>query len=418
MFTTRSFSSMLMFCFFVAASHVQGQNMQVHFINVGQGSATLIEFPCGVILIDTGGETNELFQSSDALIAYLDDFFLKRPDLNSSIDLLIISHPHLDHTQSIRDVADRYTIKNAITNGQITGSGKTGQKFLHTLIADREDTPATNDDIGYFEGISSDIPAGGVTNNIIDPINCDGADPVIKLLWGRVPTNPGWSKDDFEDENNHSIVCKIDFGQSSLITTGDLETKAIGALMAKHNNTSVFDSDVCLVGHHGSKNGATAPFINAVSPEIAVLSFGNPDRELIWTAWAHGHPNQEIVNMLASKVSKTRPTTTVKVGLAAKSFTTMQLSKAVYGIGWDNSVVLTATLNGEWSNKSEQGQLNINEADLVALQTLPSIGATRAQAILTHRGSIGRFNDMSDVDDVPGIGPATVTLLRPLIRFQ
>ena len=102
------------------------------------------------------------------------------------------------------------------------------------------------------------------------------------------------------------MLCKVDFGQSSIIITGDLETKAIGALILKHGNQSVFDSDVWLVGHHGSKNGATAQFLSAVSPEIAVLSFGNPSRELMWTAWAHGHPNKNIVAMLAAGVGQDR----------------------------------------------------------------------------------------------------------------
>src|SRR5689334_6468890 len=60
----------------------QSQMMYLHVINVGQGSAMLVEFPCGVMLVDTGGESNELFQSTGALMNYLDDFFTRRTDLN------------------------------------------------------------------------------------------------------------------------------------------------------------------------------------------------------------------------------------------------------------------------------------------------------------------------------------------------
>lgn len=396
--------------------YAQDPTMQVHIINVGQGSATLLEFPCGVILVDAGGETNDEFKSNDALISYLDNFFSRRTDLNETIDLLMISHPHKDHTLGVKEVANRYSIKNVITNGQSTGSGKSGQIFLHKMVADSEDTPDTSDDIGYFASIMENIPDGGVTSSIIDPINCAGADPIIRILWGQVLNNPGWSKDDFGDENNHSVVCKIDFGQASIIMTGDLETKAIGALLNKHTNQTIFDSDVYLVGHHGSKNGSTAAFLNATTPEMAVLSFGDAARQLSWTAWAYGHPNKGIVKLLSDKVSSTRDQVNVVVGKGAKKFETQQLAKAVYGTGWDNTIVLTAMLDGTWDSNRSGGRININDADLETLATLPSIGERRAQAIIDYRTNVSRFNSVDDLDNVPGVGPATVTLLRPLVR--
>src|SRR5438552_4155815 len=52
--------------------------MRAHFIDVGQGAATLLEFPCAAVLIDTGGEANGEFDSTDSLLDYLDDFFARR----------------------------------------------------------------------------------------------------------------------------------------------------------------------------------------------------------------------------------------------------------------------------------------------------------------------------------------------------
>src|SRR5947208_1830856 len=75
--------------------------MRVHLINVGQGCATLIEFPCAAILIDTGGESDSLFNSSDSLKAYLEDFFDKRTDLNHTLQCVYLTHPHIDHTRGI-----------------------------------------------------------------------------------------------------------------------------------------------------------------------------------------------------------------------------------------------------------------------------------------------------------------------------
>jgi competence protein ComEC len=84
--------------------------MTFHFIDIGQGDATLLEFPCGAALIDTGGELNELFDSNKALLAYLDAFFARRKDLGGTLDLLLITHPHIDHNRSALAVLERYTV--------------------------------------------------------------------------------------------------------------------------------------------------------------------------------------------------------------------------------------------------------------------------------------------------------------------
>lgn len=412
-------SSGIAFLLLLAAATLlcaQDGNMRVHIINVGQGSATLLEFPCGAMLVDTGGENNDEFHSTEALISYLDDFFLQRPDLDNTIDLLMISHPHKDHTFGIKDVIKKYKVKNVITNGQSTGSGRSGQVFLHKLIAKGEDTAGTGDDIGFYESIAEHIPDGGITSDVIDPFHCAGVDPAIKLLWGQVLNNPGWSKGDYEDENNHSVVCKIDYGSASIIMTGDLETKAIKALLAKHTTSGIFDIDVYLVGHHGSKNGTTSAFLDATTPEIAVLSFGDYRRQMQWTAWDYGHPNKNIVTQLASHVTSDRSPVKVKVGNGKRKFQTYSLSKGVYGTGWDNTIVLTAKPDGTWISNRREGTININEADATVLATLPSIGKRRAQAIVDYRTQQGRFITVDDLDKVPGIGPATVALLRPLVK--
>ena len=73
--------------------------MRVHLVDVGQGAATLFEFPCGAVLVDTGGETNDRFDGQAKLDAYLDKFFDGRPDLDRTLDAVFITHPHIDHTR-------------------------------------------------------------------------------------------------------------------------------------------------------------------------------------------------------------------------------------------------------------------------------------------------------------------------------
>jgi competence ComEA-like helix-hairpin-helix protein len=400
------------------------EKMYLHVINVGQGSAMLIEFPCGVALIDTGGETNDEFQSTDALLNYLDQFFARRVDLNNTIDLLMISHPHIDHTRGAKQVAAKYRIKNLVTNSETKkGSGIAGQVALQQLAANSEATPTTSDDINFYASIEKNIPKGGITNRTIDPINCPGVNPVINLLWGTVLTNPGWNKEPFEDQNNHSVVCRIDFGQASMIMTGDLEDVAIIDLLKKHDTTT-FNADVYLVGHHGSDNGTTLPFLKAISPEIAVLSFGENDRKFMFTSYEHGHPRKGIITMLESQVSGSRTPKTGFVATGKRKFVDKRITKAIYGIGWDDSFVLTGDSNGTWTYGTIPGaaiapvadaRININTATEAELQALPSIGATKARAIVAYRAT-NTFDTIDELDEVDGIGPATVNLLRPLVK--
>jgi competence protein ComEC len=333
----------------------------------------------------------------------------------------MISHPHKDHTMGIKEVLANYRIKNAVTNGQKYGSGKANQIFLLQTIANTEATADTSDDIAYIEGVNSSITSNGLSVPIFTATTCSGTVPTVKLLWGRMTSQPaGWTETKFKNNNNHSIVARIDYGQSSILFTGDLEEEAIQQLLTKYAGSNILDTDVYVVGHHGSKNGSSTALINKVSPEIAVLSFGDPDREEMWTGWQYGHPNKEIVSKLVAGCSKSRTTKTVPVGIGSQNFTTATISKAVYGTGWDDTIILEGTSAGVWTYKEsidELPKININTADVALLQGLPSIGLTRAQAIIDYRAAHGNFTKVEDLDAVPGIGPATIALIRSRVQI-
>ena len=87
-FRSRLFGAVIAFGITLAPAAF-AQNMRVHFIDVGQGASTLIEFPCAAILVDTGGEKNVDFSGTDELTAYLDAFFAQRTDLNKTLHSVI-----------------------------------------------------------------------------------------------------------------------------------------------------------------------------------------------------------------------------------------------------------------------------------------------------------------------------------------
>ena len=92
--------------------------MTVHFVDVGQALTTLIELPCGTMLFDVGSQ-DDAHQAT--LLQHLNDFFARRSDLNRTIDLVLISHNHIDHTRSLREVVEAFTVRRYIDNGFTTG---------------------------------------------------------------------------------------------------------------------------------------------------------------------------------------------------------------------------------------------------------------------------------------------------------
>ncbi len=316
-----------------------------HFIDVGQGLAVLQEFPCGAMLIDTGGEDDQRFHSDSALIAYLDGFFARRTDLHGTLDLLVLTHPHIDHTRGTEVVLDHYQVRNLVDNGQSYGSGAAGQQSLEAFA---QSHPGV-----HYRAVSlADIAsATGLSDGVIDPITCQPIDPAITALWGRVESDPGWpgirfGKTPFQNNNNHSVVLRIAFGKASGLFTGDLEEPAIKDLLTRSRASGLLDVDLYQVGHHGSINGTLPELAEAMSPEIAVFSMGPSSWQLTWSAWKYGHPRQEIVTMLAEVMVRKRKPIDVQVGVKSETFVPMHLESALYGTGWDGTVVVQANADG------------------------------------------------------------------------
>lgn len=127
---------------------------------------------------------------------------------------------------------------------------------------------------------------------------------------------------------------------------------------------------------------------------------------------------------MQKRITTARPPIHVKVGKAEESFVSNYLvSKAVYATAWDGNIVLEADNAGNWRkvevlDMPVPDQININTATLSDLLTLPGIGETRAKAILKYRNDNGNFTSIEQLDNVEGIGPATIKLIRPFVRLS
>jgi competence protein ComEC len=315
--------------------------MTIHLIDVGQGAATLVEFSCGAVLIDTGGEANDEFNSTEHLVAYLEAFFARRPDLHETLALVVLTHPHIDHTRGVGEVWRRYHVLNVVTNGLDHGSGGRQQAKL------QNDAQAAG--IGYRAIRIDQIPAGGLTDPVIDPITCSDGDPDIRVLWGAVPDPDAlsWTRKAAENANNQSVAIRVSLGKGSLLVTGDLETEAIDELLRRQQASGALDVDVYEVGHHGSANGTTNELVQALSPELALIAAGPASRQEMWTAWAYGHPREAVVRMLAAAMHGARPKpAAAELGTGAKRFVQENVGARIYSNAWDGDVDVTLSAAG------------------------------------------------------------------------
>jgi competence ComEA-like helix-hairpin-helix protein len=121
---------------------------------------------------------------------------------------------------------------------------------------------------------------------------------------------------------------------------------------------------------------------------------------------------------------------TVQVATAVETFEAKRVRRAIYGTGWDGTVVLETGVAGNWKYIDESlasesvlalspvdssGLININTANIEELAALPRIGLVRAKAIVDHRTLNGRFKSIEELEQVKRIGPATVITIRSLV---
>ena len=221
---------------------------QFHFIDIGQGDASLIIVGGKNILIDTGdkgGKTN--------LISYLAKYDVKE------IEYFVVTHPDADHFASAAYVIDNYTVKNLIMS-EFVKTTKMYEEFISTIEKHEEiNVISANENVGKSYYVS---------------------DLELKIL---APLKH------YSDPNEESVVLIARFGNTKVMYTGDAEAITEKDMLAAYSS-STFKSDLLKVGHHGSSTSSTQEFLNAVSPTYAVISCGTDNK--------YGHPHTETMDKL------------------------------------------------------------------------------------------------------------------------
>lgn len=239
--------------------------LEVNFLNVGQGDAILIETPQRhQILIDGGPDSTILEKLGNEM-----------PFWDRSIDLVVLTHPERDHISGLIEVLKRYKVNYILWTGVLRDTAE----YKEWLRAVEKEVR---------EG--ADIKIAQAGQRIIlwksDLHNLWKSD-LHNYMEVLFPFEDLEGKE-YKNSNNTSIVARLVFDQNSFLFTGDAYKSVERKLI---ENQFHLGSDVLKVGHHGSKTSNSKEFIEAVSPEVAVISVGKDNR--------YGHPHQDTLENLA-----------------------------------------------------------------------------------------------------------------------
>ncbi len=239
-----------------------GKTVTVRFFDVGQGDSALITGPHGQqIVVDAGPDMRALEELGKAM-----------PFFDRSIDILVLSHPHLDHVAAFPDIVDRYDIRQVIISGAAYDNGPY-QEFL-SLIKEKH--------------IPILLPVPGKILDLGDGMT-------LHLLWPP-PMYFGKTLKSIHDSN---VVFKVQYGADSVLFVGDLEIEMEEELLERKIDLA---ADTLKVGHHGSRTSTSSGFLLAVHPSLAVVSvaaknsYGLPDEDVLARLTHFGIPYKTTVS--------------------------------------------------------------------------------------------------------------------------
>lgn len=223
--------------------------LQVHFLDVGQGDSTLIIQGEHAMLID-GGENHKGWQ----IVDYLDYLGVEH------LDYVVGTHPDSDHIGGLDTV-------------------------LEQVSCDMVMMPEYERDTASYEGLIEVLEKKG-----IEPVSPKPGD-TYELGTAKITILA--PNKTYDNVNDNSIAMRIVHGGNSFLFTGDAENEAENDMLISGR---LLSSDVYKVAHHGSSGANSELFLMTVKPEHAVISCGEGND--------YGHPHSEVLNQLRKMGTK------------------------------------------------------------------------------------------------------------------
>ena len=252
-----------------AAAPGAAQPFEMHFIDVGQALSVLVECD-GQFLLYDGGNVDD----GSLVVSYLQKQGVEQ------LQYVFCSHAHEDHVGGLAAVMAKFPAGHA-----------------YSPVTDAS-TKCFQDFVKYTrqQGLAVEVPSVGT----VWPLGS----ATVTLL-GPVTQ--------YSETNNTSLVLRIDYGDTSFLLTGDMEKTAETDLV---NSGANLKADVLQVGHHGSSTSTGYLFLNAVLPEMGVISCGTGNK--------YGHPHEETLSILRDAkvdVYRTDLQGTITIGSDGQNFT-------------------------------------------------------------------------------------------------
>jgi competence protein ComEC len=215
----------------------------VHFIDVGQGDAILIDSGMTEILIDGGDK-------SSGIADYLTDY------VDGNLEVIVATHAHADHIGGLIYVLRSFDVGQIWYDGY-EASSQTFKDFISAVQSENAEVHIAR---------RGDIISTGDLSLLV--------------------LNPDSTSDDL---NNNSIVLSFSYGTVDFLFAGDAEREA-EAFMLLSSAVPVPDIEILKVGHHCSQTASSAEFLSVLTPEVAIY--------MAKTGNSYGHPHQEILDAL------------------------------------------------------------------------------------------------------------------------
>jgi beta-lactamase superfamily II metal-dependent hydrolase len=224
------------------------ESLKVIFLDVGQGASQLLISPSGkTMLIDAGNNDKETL-----MLDYLKKYNLTK------LDIVIGTHPDADHIGGLDKVIDHFDI-GKIYMPKVQSNTKTFESVLRSIS--KKDLKVSTAKAGLQLQWDDKV-----TIQMIAPVKA------------------------YPDANDNSAVIHVIYGKTSFMLTGDAEVESEQGMIASGAD---LQSDVLLVGHHGSKSSTSLDFLRMVKPQYAIIQSGKDNK--------YGHPHTVTLNHLKAQ---------------------------------------------------------------------------------------------------------------------
>jgi competence protein ComEC len=277
-----------------------GPTFTLHAMDVGTGLAVLVQGPDFNVLYDAGSNDDKRLVPDNRALAYL---ALAVPTL-TTLDDVILSHPHRDHVELLADVLATYEVREVWDSGRINNIDGY-RRFIQAV----DNEPGVIYHTAIHDAGTATITVDGQSFSVLHGPRISTDETIQLGHTGQASMHflyaDGLSQG---NPNNNSLVMRLDLGPIRVLFMGDAEggerenwddgTPEAGTIEATLLACcpSEIDADVLIVGHHGSKTSSRTAFLDAVSASTFVVSSGPtkygsvvlPDAEVIAALMARG----------------------------------------------------------------------------------------------------------------------------------